>query len=213
MILGLALEQITGTPMDELIAERVLDPLGLTNTADSGTAHIPEPVLHAFTSERRPFLGVPASVPLYEDSTFWNPSWTITRGAIQTTDLGDMTATAIAMGDGTLLSPASHQLMVSTDLRGFGSAIDGCSCFEQSAGYAYGVGMVTTGNWLLQNPMFNGFSGAMGYLPAERISVTMAVTYEPEAFDDQGGSPNQAEALFRRIGGILAPDDAPPIKE
>jgi len=36
VILGLALEEITGRPLDELISERILDPLGMTQTADPG---------------------------------------------------------------------------------------------------------------------------------------------------------------------------------
>ncbi len=129
-------------------------------------------------------------------------------------NLDDMTATAIAIGEGTLLSPESHELMVSTALRGFGSAVEGCgACFEQSEGYAYGIGIITTGDWLLQNPMLSGFSGAMGYLAAERTTVSLAATYKPEAFDSAGVNTNEADILFRRIGGILAPDHAPPIQE
>lgn len=213
VILGLALEKITGEPVDKLIQDRVLDPLGLDNTTDPGTAAITEPVLHTFTSERRAQLGIAQSVPFYEESTFWNPSWTITRGAIQTTNIYDMTATAVAVGEGTLLSPASHQLQVSTDLRGFGSPVEGCAtCFTQSVGYSYGVGQVTTGNWTLQNPMFSGFAGAEGYLASEKLAVAVAVTFAPEAFDGDGLYTNQADALWRQIGARLVPNDPPPIK-
>ena len=48
------------------------------------------------------------------------------------------------------------------------------------------------------------------YLPTEKTAIAIAVTYQPEAFDDSGGYPNAAEALFRRIGAELAPDHAPP---
>ena len=33
---------------------------------------------------------------------------------------------------------------------------------------------------------------------------------EPEAFDDTGDYTNAADTLFRKIGAVLAPDDAPP---
>ena len=75
----------------------MLGPLGLDNTSgNDGTPAIPEPVLHAFTSERRSALGIPEGTGFYEESTFWNPSWTITRGAIQTTDIYDLNDTAVA---------------------------------------------------------------------------------------------------------------------
>jgi CubicO group peptidase (beta-lactamase class C family) len=64
VILGLALEKITGKKMQDVLQEKVLGPLGLTNTTDPGTPAIPEPALHAFTSERRSQLGIPAATPV-----------------------------------------------------------------------------------------------------------------------------------------------------
>ncbi len=214
VILGLALEKISGKPVDQLLEDRVLRPLRLDNTTDPGTPAIQEPVLHAFTAERRGYFQVAPDAPFYEESTFWNPSWTITHGAIQTTNIDDMTATAVAIGEGTLLSPESHAAQVSTALRGFGSPVPGCAtCFEQSVGYSYGIGVVTTGNWVLQNPMFSGFAAAEGYLASQKLAVAVAVTFAPEAFDATGNYPNQADELWRRIGARLAPNDPPPIKK
>ena len=212
VILGLVLEKVTGKPVDELMTQKVLGPLGLYNTVDNATAVIPEPALHSFSSERRELFGVPADQPFYEESTFWNPSWTITRGAVQTTNIHDMAASMAAIGEGTLLSPASHAAQVSTGLRGFGTTQEGCSCFPQQEGYAYGIGVVTTGNWLLQNPLFSGEAGASAYLASQKIAIGVAVTYRPEAFDAQGNYSNQADVLFRKIGALMAPDDAPPVK-
>jgi CubicO group peptidase (beta-lactamase class C family) len=116
VILGLALERATGSSMVDLLQERVLGPLGLTNTANAFTPAIPEPALHAFSSERRVALGIAPDTPFYEESTYWSPSWTITHGAIQTTNIYDMAASAVAFGEGALLSPASHQAMVGPHL-------------------------------------------------------------------------------------------------
>ncbi|QGF25054.1 serine hydrolase [Raineyella fluvialis] len=211
VLLGLALEKITGTPLDQLIQQKVLDPLGLVNTRDPGTAAIPEPVLHAYTAERREALGIPASTAFLEDSTYWNPSWTLARGAIQTTDITDMTATAEAIGSGRLLSKESHALQVSTGLRGRTTPLDGCpTCMAQGEGYSYGMGVVTSGNWVLQNPMFGGYSAVEGSLPSKRIAIGVVATYEAAAFDSSGSVPNRAQDLFRLIGAAAAPEDAPP---
>jgi len=211
VILGLALERITGRPVDELIRERVLEPLGLDDTVASQTATVPEPVLHAFSSERREFLGVPAGTGFYEESTFWNPSWTLTEGAVQTSTIGDLHRSAVAVGTGELLSDESYAAMTSTALRGHTHAQPDCpTCFEQSEAYTYGLGVVITGDWLMQNPMFGGYSAVSAYLPDEEVAVAVAVTYAPEAFDDTGGYTNQADALFRRIAAEVAPEHAPP---
>lgn len=211
VLLGKALEKATGEQMPKLLDDEVLEPLGLTNTANSFTPEIPAPALHAYTSERREALQIPSGTTFYEESTFWNPSWTITHGAIQTTNIYDMEASAAGIGSGKLLSKKSHELMVSRDLLGKTHAQPGCTtCGPMSDFYTYGIGIVTSGDWLLQNPLFSGEAGVMAYLPSKKISIAIAVTYRPEAFDDQGNYVNAADKLFRRVGAELAPDDAPP---
>jgi CubicO group peptidase (beta-lactamase class C family) len=218
LILGLALEKATGKRMSDLLQEKVLGPLGLTNTTDPGpgTPAIPEPALHAFTSERRSQLGIPAGTRFYEESTYWNPSWTITRGAIQTTNIFDVNATAVAMGTGTLLSPESYRAMISTGLRGKTRALPGCAtCFPQSEGYSYGLGIVTTGDWVMQDPLFSGEAGAFAYLPSQKVAIALALTFTEDAFAPDGSyksevSSNAADRVWREIATVLAPDDAPP---
>lgn len=212
VLLGMALEKATGHDMPSLLQSKVLAPLGLTQTANSDNPAIPDPALHAFSSERREFLKISAGVPFYEESTFWNPSWTITHGAIQTTNIYDMETTAAGIGSGRLLSAESYKKMVSTDLRGKTRPQAGCpTCFDQSDGYTYGLGIVISGKWLLQNPMFSGEAAVEAYLPSQKVAIAVAVTYAPEAFDDQGNYTNQADILFRKIGAELAPNDAPPM--
>jgi CubicO group peptidase (beta-lactamase class C family) len=211
VILGLALEKITGKKMTTLMRDKVLRPLGLTNTTDTGTAAIPEPALHAFTSERREALEIPAGVPFYEESTYWNPSWTLARGTIQTTTIDDMHDTAVAIGTGKLLSHKSYEKMVSTELRGKTTAVPGCStCFEQSEEYTYGLGIVIVGDWLTQAPSFSGFAGAEAYLPSKKIAVAVTATHDRAYFEDPNLPSNTADALFRKIAAQIAPNDAPP---
>jgi CubicO group peptidase (beta-lactamase class C family) len=212
VLLGLALEKATGQEMSKLLSDKVLRPLGLTNTANSLTPEIPSPALHAFSSERRAFLKIPAGTPFYEESTFWDPSWTITHGAIQTTNIYDMEATAVGIGSGRLLTADSYKTMVSTDLRGKTHKQPGCTtCDEMTTAYTYGLGIVISGNWLVQNPMFGGYGAIEAYLPSQKIAIAAAVTFAPEAFDDQGNYSNSADPLFRKIAAELAPDDAPPL--
>ncbi|MDR6906332.1 CubicO group peptidase (beta-lactamase class C family) [Agromyces sp. 3263] len=213
VILGLVLEEVTGMPLEDALQQRVLDPLGLTNTTASLTAEIPEPVLHAYSSERRSFFGIPAGTPFYEDSTSWNPSWTIAQGAIETSNIDDLLASAIAVGTGELLSEESYDEMTSTDLRGRTSAIDGCvNCRPLDEFATYGLGLWISGDWLLQNPLFYGYAAVNAYLPSEKVAIAVAVTYDEAAFDDEGGYSNGGDELFRRIGAYLAPDDAPPVR-
>jgi CubicO group peptidase (beta-lactamase class C family) len=212
VLLGLALEKATGQDMPTLLQNEVLGPLGLKATANSDTPEIPDPVLHTFTSERRAALKIPAGTPFYEESTYWNPSWTINHGAIQTTNIYDMEATAVGVGTGKLLSADSYKKMVSTALRGKTHTQPGCpTCLDQNEGYTYGLGIIVSGDWLLQNPLFSGCAGVEAYLPAQKVAIAVAVTYASEAFDDQGNYRNQADILFRKIGAVMAPSEAPPM--
>ena len=209
----MALEKATGEQMPKLLSDKVLQPLGLTNTANSYTPEIPAPVLHAFTSERREALRIPSGTPFYEESTYWNPSWTITHGAIQTTNIYDMEASAAGIGSGKLLSKESYETDdVDRPARQDHDPARLHHLRRINEGYTYGLGIVISGDWLLQNPLFAGEAAVMAYLPSKKIAIAVAVTYLPEAFDEQGNYVNAADELFRRIGAELAPDDAPPTR-
>jgi CubicO group peptidase (beta-lactamase class C family) len=210
VILGLILEKVGGKPLAELMQTNIFDPLGLTGTAGGSTAAIPEPALHAFTSERREALGITPGVRFLEESTYWNPSWTTAAGAIQTTTIYDLTTTAVAVGTGSLLSPESHQAQVAPTLRGFGKPVTGCpTCFTQNDVYTYGLGVILSGNWLLQNPLYYGYAAVEAYLPAKKLAIATAVTFTEASFDAQGNyTPrNAAQNLFASIANALAPDD------
>ncbi|MBV9579432.1 MAG: beta-lactamase family protein [Chloroflexi bacterium] len=212
MILGSILAQIGEQPLDVLLQERVLGPMGLTSTVASRTSEIPEPVLHTFSSERRAALGIPPTDAFYEEATFWNTQWGTPAGANQTTTIDDMLTTAIQVGRGTLLSPSSYEAMTGPNLLGFGHSQDNCkpSCFTQVPIYNYGLGVVRSGSWLLQNPLLSGQGAIAAYLPSQQIAIAAVVTFMPEAFDAQGNYTNAGNALFRSIAAYLAPEDAPP---
>jgi CubicO group peptidase (beta-lactamase class C family) len=213
VILGLAIEKITGRSVRDLMQEKILVPLGMTQTSDPGSPAIPEPVLHAYTPERREFLGIKPGMPFYEESTYWNPSWTITHGAIQVTDLYDLHTSAVAFGSGVLLTPESHAAQVSTALRGMTTPVDGCTatCGPQTVRYSFGLGVITSGNWVLQVPRFGGYSAVAAYHAGSRTAIALAMTHTKRAFDAQGDYlASEHENLFARIAAAILPEDPPP---
>ncbi len=211
VILGQALEKIAGKPLATQMQENIFAPLGLHDTDGPATPVIREPVLHAFTSERREALGIAPGVRFLEESTYWNPSWTLAQGTIQTTNIYDMTTSAIAVGTGSLLSPASHQAQVSPSLIGFGAPLAGCrTCHTLDRTLSYGLGVFISGSWLVQNPSFAGYAAVEGYLPSQKIAIAVSATFTEGSFDAEGGIENYAQTLFKTIGAYLAPDDPPP---
>ena len=82
----------------------------------------------------------------------------------------------------------SYEKMVSTDLRGKTHAQPGCTtCAAMNDVYTYGMGIVISGDWLLQNPLFAGEAGGRGVPAVARRSRSRSRSpTQPEAFDDQG---------------------------
>jgi CubicO group peptidase (beta-lactamase class C family) len=213
MILGHILSLIGKKPLATLLQQKVLGPLGLTGTTSSTTSKMPEPVLHSFSSERERALQIPPKVTFYEEATYWNTDWGTPDGANQTTNIYDLTKTAVAVGTGKLLSRSSYHAMTDPNLLGFGHRQANCvpSCFKQIPAYNFGLGVVRAGSWILQNPLVSGYSATEAYLPSQKIAIAVAATFEPAAFNSQGVEPDASDPLFRAIGAYMAPNDAPPM--
>jgi CubicO group peptidase (beta-lactamase class C family) len=215
VILALILSKITKLPLDVALNRLVLRPLGLKNTVASIKPPIPLPALHVYSGERGPFFNIPLEDHFFEDSTYWNPSWTLAHGAIETTDIADMTRTAIGIGGGRLLSRRSYLAQINPHI-GFGRRMPKtCErCMKLTRYYGYGIGMVTNGDrgqWLLQNPLFAGEAAIESYLPSQRISIAIAVTFKPTAYNAKGNPSPYWQVLWAKIGKVLAPSDPPAI--
>jgi D-alanyl-D-alanine carboxypeptidase len=196
--LGEALSTITGKPLDELIRERIVEPLGMKGTQSHQTAVIPEPVLHAYTKERG----------TYEESTFWDPSWTLAKGSVMITDINDLATSARAIATGTLVSEKSHKEQVGSSLVGLGGPTKKCPkgvCAKQTSGFHYGLGTFIVGGWILQNPSFYGWGALQAYLPEKDLAIAASATLDKEAKVGLNGG----QMVFDEIAAELAPDYPP----
>jgi D-alanyl-D-alanine carboxypeptidase len=196
--LGEALSTITGKPLDELIRERIVEPLGMKGTQSHQTAVIPEPVLHAYTKERG----------TYEESTFWDPSWTLAKGSVMITDIHDLATSARAIATGKLVSEKSHKEQVGSSLVGLGGPTKKCPkgvCAKQTSGFHYGLGTFIVGGWILQNPSFYGWGALQAYLPEKDLAIAASATLEKEAKVGLNGG----QMVFDEIAAELAPDYPP----
>ncbi|WP_415950567.1 serine hydrolase domain-containing protein [Streptomyces sp. KLOTTS4A1] len=194
VLLGAALEKITDTRLDRLLEQRIMRPLGLRETRNAFTPRMPRPVLHAFSDERGTF----------EESTFWNPSWTIAPGAVLTSDICDVARSAQAIGSGELISRAAYRTLLNPGTVGKGGPTETCPatvCRAQTEAAHYGLGMVVRNGWVFQNPVFGGYGEVMAYLPEQGVAIAVATTTGPSS---PGG--NTAEEIASRIAAMLTPD-------
>jgi D-alanyl-D-alanine carboxypeptidase len=177
-------EQVTGKSVTELIQQKFLGPLGMTQTKITKDPAIPEPAMHAYTSER----GV------YEESTGWSPSWGLGNGLIMTSTAKDMTTLIKAVGSGKLLSKSSASQQVEDLSKGLAGA---------PTQIGYGLGVAVAGNWVLQNPVFNGYEGIAAYETTQKLSIVIDNTHGPKAT----GGTSIASDIFKALAAYLTPND------
>jgi CubicO group peptidase (beta-lactamase class C family) len=154
VILGQVIQRATGRPMKELYEVNILGPLGLKDTQFPTTQEIQAPVLHSFTSDRN----------LFEDATYWNPSWASATGAL-TSNLHDLGTWGPVFGKGQLLSAESFRTQTAYNAKG-----------KNRPDRYFAYGFVVANGWYLQNPNMNGYNGAFAYNPKEDITLVVAAT-------------------------------------
>jgi CubicO group peptidase (beta-lactamase class C family) len=182
-ILSQVISEVTGEPVSKLMRERVLGPLGLDHTQVSRYPAMPGEALHAYTGER----GV------YEDDTFWSPSWTIGDGTVMASTMADVVQGARELGRGALISAGSNRERIAPTSVGIPP-------FTKSLYYAMGISVAN--GWEFQNPFLDGYTGVSAYLKAQDISVGIVTTQLPQSSDNGVGN---ASILMVRLSRYLSP--------
>ncbi len=184
-ILSQVIAKVAGKSVDALMHERVLGPLGLDHTAVTRYPAFPGPGLHAYTGERG----------IYEDCTFWSPSWSIGAGTVVTSTMADAVRGFRAMSRGALISKqANKERLSSSNTAKF-------SIFNSKS--YYGLGLLVNNGWQIQNPFIDGYTGIAAYLPAQDLSIGITTTQLPKSADNEVGYASQ---IFVRLAEYLSPD-------
>jgi len=148
VLLGLLLEKITGKPAAQVIKEKVIVPLHLTNTYFAGPYYLASPYSHGYTLGDNGLL----------DATNWNPSWGYTAGAM-VSNLDDMKNWAPLLANGVLLSET-----MKTERFNFGSH-----------NYGFCVESINYKNdqWIGHPGTIPGYNTQVWYNPAKKISIVI----------------------------------------
>jgi len=167
VILGQVLQRATGQTMKDLYEQNILGPQGFADTQFPTDQNIQEPVLHAYSNDRK----------IFEDSTYWNPSWGSATGAL-TSNLHDLGRWGPMFGQGRLVSQASFAEMTAPTSVGKGNN-------WPDAYFAYGFAV--TNGWYVQNPDMNGYSGAFAHNPTHGITLVVEATKNANPAIDPAG--------------------------
>jgi D-alanyl-D-alanine carboxypeptidase len=143
VLLGLIIEQVTGQDFAEVLQERFLTPLDLTETSWPGESNaMPEPFARGFT-----LLSPDATPTAPVDSTDWNPSWGWTAGEIIST-VDDLLTTGRALGTGQGLLDAATQT-------------DRLTSFPGASGYGFQWGCAD--GWVGHTGEISGYNTSLFY--------------------------------------------------
>ncbi len=182
-ILSQVISQVTGESISKLMRERVLGPLGLDHTQISRYPAFPGQALHAYTGERG----------IYEDDTFWSPSWSIGSGTVMASPMADVVHGAREIGRGDLISAhANRERTAPTSV--------GIPPFTKSLYYALGITIAN--GWEFQNPFIDGYTGVSAYLKSQDISAGIVTTQLPQSSANGVGN---ATILLQRLSEYISP--------
>ena len=195
-LIGQVIEGATGQPLDEVLAERILEPLAMERTESLDTADVPSPRLHTFSDERG----------LYEETSGWSPAWGVPAGAAMITDVCDLARGGRAIGSGELLSDESFATFIDPYPGGLAPPEDCASCIPVLDDLHLGLGVTVAGDWIIQTPLFTGIAGIAAHYPDGDLTIAIANTYA------EGGdvSANGSTAIFTALAAALAPEATVP---
>lgn len=196
VVLGYVLEKITQKPIAQLLQERIFDKLDLKKTTSSLLPALPEPVLHAYTSERGK----------YEESTYWSPSWVSFSGLVSS-NIEDLGKWINAFGSGVLLSKESYQAMMTPVIikkehleKALGHKTRLLKDVNPELGFGLGFGILDS--WLIQNPAFGGYSGFFAYLPSKKLGIIVYNTLNAQ----NSTQDNYSQFIVEELAKKLTPD-------
>jgi D-alanyl-D-alanine carboxypeptidase len=200
VLLGLIAEDLEGKPIDEIFQERLIEPLGLTETSYPAATDtsIPAPYPHGYMFSNNvdtmtePSLSeedlarAAAGDLLPTDHTNANPSWTSAAGAGIST-ASDLATWVEALGGGGLLSDEMQQ-----------ERLD--SVEPNGQGGDYGWGLARMGTFYGHIGSLPGYNSFMGYDPDTETTVIVWTTLAPAA-DGRPPAPVIAKSLIDLMYG------------
>ncbi len=147
VLLGLLIERVTGKPAWEVIREKVVDPLHLTNTYWGGPFFLQTPYSHGYTT-----------IESLVDATNFNPSWGYTAGAM-VSNMHDMKIWAKAVAEGRLLSARMKEERLNWGPGDYGF------CLERI--------VYRQKEWIGHPGSIPGYNSMVFYCPEKKITLVM----------------------------------------
>lgn len=182
VLLGMVIEQVTGQPIQSVMLEQIIEPLGLTATEFPTDASFPEPHAKGYTTQ-----GTDDGVPV--EATDWNPSWGWTAGAM-ISDLDDLLVwgEALATGEG-LLSPEWQAMRLDSFDFDVPVYLPDGSDGAQTPARAYGLGLGLALGWYGHTGELPGYNTVVQHHPESGTTLIVMVDSDIKSGECPEGAP------------------------
>lgn len=185
-LLGLIIEKATHDTIEHEIANRLLAPMGLGQTSFPTTdPGMPAPYAHGYSLD--------AKKQWIDESTVLAPSVSWAAGAM-ISDMADMKKWVKAYVTGTTNSASSQKTRLACVPTGTGNL-------------SFGLGIGCSAGWYGYTGGITGYNTGAYYMPATGTTIIVFVNSQQEQ-----PFPGVANAIFRDIARIVAPNNVPFIK-
>jgi D-alanyl-D-alanine carboxypeptidase len=168
VLLGMVIEQVTGSTVESVMVEQIFEPLGLEHTNLPSDSAYPEPHWQGYTLQ-----GVDGDTP--QDATAWDPSWGWTAGAM-ISDIDDMLVWGRALATGEdILSPESQAMRLDSfdfDVPMFAGPD---RTAPQTPARAYGLGLGLALDWYGHEGELPGFNTYVQHHLPDDVTVVVMV--------------------------------------
>jgi D-alanyl-D-alanine carboxypeptidase len=182
VMLGLIVEQVSGRPLADVMAERLFEPLGMGESSYPDTDRLPEPFWRGSTLQ-----GSTDDKP--RDATEWSPTFAGPAGQVVST-LEDMRRWTVALGTGALLEPSTQEQRLRTNVA------------SQRDGRAYGFAVGIQGPWLLHSGELPGYNTQVAYDTERDIAVVVFVNSDIPGPDGANPAPVVFASLVSALEGV-----------
>jgi D-alanyl-D-alanine carboxypeptidase len=195
VLLGMVIEKVTGQPVQDVFAEQIFTPLGLTQTSfPASSAALPSPYLSGITEQGQP-AGQTA------DATNWNPSWGFTAGEmISVLDDLHVWSKALATGEGILGKEYAQKRLDSLN----------ATVEPNTAQKSYGLGFGQVNGWIGHTGELPGYNTTVYYNPQLQTSIVVMVNSDIATSSGENPAPTVTTALMKVVegGGSAAPSNS-----
>jgi D-alanyl-D-alanine carboxypeptidase len=180
ILLGLIIELVTGRSVAAEITERIIVPLGLTQTSFAATPEMPHPYAHGYAADH---VGAPL-----RDVTRSNPDVAWAAGAMIST-MDDLRVWVDALVAGSLLSPTLQAERLAIE-----------EWRSEPFHVGYGLGILEIGGLLGHNGGIMGFGSWMMHEPETGAALVVVTNLGSTT----GGV--ASAIIFAKIADLLFPD-------